>query len=244
MTVLVSDIRQDAQDPLGLTRAQFDADPYQTTPQATHVQHAQGGRPDAGRRQLASSLRFAGAGRDPAHRLPRHAQRHAVPGDSGGDASAAEPRRRRDRLRSRLRRHRRARADALRRDRPGGRRRPGTPGRRPPRLSKTSSARHPTRRSACRAICVATRPTVRPRATSTRRSRRRCRAPGSWWAACARAQVTMDVSRPLHRAAQRRRFRLAEVQLHQPDGRSALAGCAAVDAARQRGARLRVTHAR
>ncbi|HSW21541.1 MAG TPA: TonB-dependent receptor plug domain-containing protein, partial [Burkholderiaceae bacterium] len=35
VTVLVSDIRQDAQDPLGLTRAQFDVDPYQTTPQAT-----------------------------------------------------------------------------------------------------------------------------------------------------------------------------------------------------------------
>jgi len=35
VTVLVSDIQQDAQDPLGLTRAQFDADPYQTTPQAT-----------------------------------------------------------------------------------------------------------------------------------------------------------------------------------------------------------------
>ncbi|HEY6511835.1 MAG TPA: TonB-dependent receptor [Burkholderiaceae bacterium] len=35
VTVLVSDIRQDAQDPLGLTRTQFDVDPYQTTPQAT-----------------------------------------------------------------------------------------------------------------------------------------------------------------------------------------------------------------
>jgi iron complex outermembrane receptor protein len=34
VTVLVSDFQQDAQDPLGLTRAQFDADPYQTTPQA------------------------------------------------------------------------------------------------------------------------------------------------------------------------------------------------------------------
>lgn len=30
-----SDQQQDAQDPLGLSRAQFDADPYQTTPQAT-----------------------------------------------------------------------------------------------------------------------------------------------------------------------------------------------------------------
>jgi iron complex outermembrane receptor protein len=35
VTVLLSDFRQDAQDPLGLTRALFDADPYQTTPQAT-----------------------------------------------------------------------------------------------------------------------------------------------------------------------------------------------------------------
>ena len=34
VTLLVSDHSQDAQDPLGLTRAQFDADPLQTTPQA------------------------------------------------------------------------------------------------------------------------------------------------------------------------------------------------------------------
>jgi len=35
VTVLLSGHKQDAQDPLGLTRAQFDADPLQTTPQAT-----------------------------------------------------------------------------------------------------------------------------------------------------------------------------------------------------------------
>jgi len=35
VTVLLSDHQQDAQDPLGLTRAQFDANPLQTAPQAT-----------------------------------------------------------------------------------------------------------------------------------------------------------------------------------------------------------------
>ncbi len=34
MTLLLNSVNQPAQDPLGLTRAQFDADPYQTTPQA------------------------------------------------------------------------------------------------------------------------------------------------------------------------------------------------------------------
>jgi len=34
VTLLVNSVDQPAQDPLGLTRAQFDADPYQTTPQA------------------------------------------------------------------------------------------------------------------------------------------------------------------------------------------------------------------
>ena len=49
VTVLLSGLRQDAQDPLGLTRAQFDAEPYQTTPQATQfdtrksVSQTQGG---------------------------------------------------------------------------------------------------------------------------------------------------------------------------------------------------------
>ena len=35
LTLLLNSVNQPAQDPLGLTRAQFDADPYQTTPQAT-----------------------------------------------------------------------------------------------------------------------------------------------------------------------------------------------------------------
>ena len=35
LTLLLNSVDQPAQDPLGLTRAQFDADPYQTTPQAT-----------------------------------------------------------------------------------------------------------------------------------------------------------------------------------------------------------------
>jgi iron complex outermembrane recepter protein len=35
VTVLLNSVNQPAQDPLGLTRAQFDADPFQTTPQAT-----------------------------------------------------------------------------------------------------------------------------------------------------------------------------------------------------------------
>ena len=35
VTLLLNSVDQPAQDPLGLTRAQFDADPYQTTPQAT-----------------------------------------------------------------------------------------------------------------------------------------------------------------------------------------------------------------
>jgi len=35
LTLLLNSVNQSAQDPLGLTRAQFDADPYQTTPQAT-----------------------------------------------------------------------------------------------------------------------------------------------------------------------------------------------------------------
>ena len=35
VTLLLNSVNQPAQDPLGLTRAQFDADPYQTTPQAT-----------------------------------------------------------------------------------------------------------------------------------------------------------------------------------------------------------------
>jgi iron complex outermembrane recepter protein len=34
VTLLLNSVSQPAQDPLGLTRAQFDADPYQTTPQA------------------------------------------------------------------------------------------------------------------------------------------------------------------------------------------------------------------
>jgi iron complex outermembrane receptor protein len=34
VTLLLNSVNQPAQDPLGLTRAQFDADPYQTTPQA------------------------------------------------------------------------------------------------------------------------------------------------------------------------------------------------------------------
>ncbi len=34
LTLLLNSVDQPAQDPLGLTRAQFDADPYQTTPQA------------------------------------------------------------------------------------------------------------------------------------------------------------------------------------------------------------------
>lgn len=49
VTVLLSDHRQDAADPLGLTRAQFDADPLQTTPQAAQfdtrkaIDQSQGG---------------------------------------------------------------------------------------------------------------------------------------------------------------------------------------------------------
>jgi iron complex outermembrane receptor protein len=35
VTLTLSDQRQNADDPLGLSRAQYDADPYQTTPQAT-----------------------------------------------------------------------------------------------------------------------------------------------------------------------------------------------------------------
>ena len=34
MTLLLNSVDQPAQDPLGLTRAQFDADAFQTTPQA------------------------------------------------------------------------------------------------------------------------------------------------------------------------------------------------------------------
>ena len=34
LTLLLNSVDQPAQDPLGLTREQFDADPYQTTPQA------------------------------------------------------------------------------------------------------------------------------------------------------------------------------------------------------------------
>ena len=49
VTVLLSDHQQSAQDPLGLTRAQFDADPESTTPQATQfntrktIRQSQGG---------------------------------------------------------------------------------------------------------------------------------------------------------------------------------------------------------
>jgi iron complex outermembrane receptor protein len=49
VTLLLSDHQQSAQDPLGLTRAQFDADPESTTPQATQfntrktIRQSQGG---------------------------------------------------------------------------------------------------------------------------------------------------------------------------------------------------------
>ncbi|WP_425261906.1 TonB-dependent receptor family protein [Rubrivivax sp. RP6-9] len=63
VTVQASAFRQPAKDPLGLSRAQFDADPYQTAPQATTF----GTRKDSSQQQLGASWthRFAdGALRD------------------------------------------------------------------------------------------------------------------------------------------------------------------------------------
>ena len=102
VTVLVSDFQQDAQDPLGLTRAQFDADPYQTTPQAIAVQHAQVGQPEC--RAASTGGIVSAPSRDWSRRSspPTSAARGvtqflAIP---AATQSATQPRRRRDRLRS------------------------------------------------------------------------------------------------------------------------------------------------
>jgi iron complex outermembrane receptor protein len=60
VTLLVNSVDQPAQDPLGLTRQQFDADPYQTTPQATLFDT----RKTAGQTQAGGTWRhrFADAG--------------------------------------------------------------------------------------------------------------------------------------------------------------------------------------
>jgi len=63
VTVLASSYRQPAQDPLGLSRAQFDADPFQTTPQAISFDT----RKESAQQQLGASWKHrfdAGALRD------------------------------------------------------------------------------------------------------------------------------------------------------------------------------------
>ena len=57
LTVLLNSVDQPAQDPLGLTRQQFDEDPYQTAPPGDAVRHAQDERANATRRHLAAPLR-------------------------------------------------------------------------------------------------------------------------------------------------------------------------------------------
>ena len=101
LTLLLNSVDQPAQDPLGLTRAQFDADPYQTTA-AGHLFDT---RKTTGQTQGGATWRhrFADAGaleRERAHRLRRAARRDAVAGHPAGHAGQSAPPRRRDRLRT------------------------------------------------------------------------------------------------------------------------------------------------
>ena len=149
VTLLLNSVDQPAQDPLGLTRAQFDADPYQTTPQAIAVRHAQDQRPDAGRRQLAPPLhRCRRLARERAHRLCRPARRDAVAGHSAGHAGQPASPGRRDRLRPRLLRARRAAGLALGQRLADRRRGHRAAERRPARLRELHRQR---RRPACSA---------------------------------------------------------------------------------------------
>ena len=95
-----------AQDPLGLTRAQFEADPRSVDPVALDIRHPQDGRPDPGRHRLRTApRRRAVAARPLLRRAPQH---RAVPGDPARPAGEPAASGRRDRARPRLRRHRSA----------------------------------------------------------------------------------------------------------------------------------------
>ena len=103
VTLLLNSVDQPAQDPLGLTRAQFDADPFQTTPQAILFDTRKTtGQTQGGASWRAPLRRRRRLARERAHALRRPARRDAVAGHPAGHAGQPAPSWRRDRLRPRL----------------------------------------------------------------------------------------------------------------------------------------------
>ena len=92
----------EAEDPLGLTRAQWQEDPRQASPQALQFRT----RKSTEQQQLGAQLAgdFAAALELSGGRMGRPSQRHSISGDSSRGASAPQPPGRRHRLRSNLRR--------------------------------------------------------------------------------------------------------------------------------------------